>query len=109
MKMNKQDYLDYLTTFRNPLDKSFRWEVNTLFNKKLIDEATKTELLQVSKKAMSELQNCIRNEVPLDTSRVGNFYIRQAERLYNRHLERYARDRNYFKHEKNGTTRPARK
>lgn len=77
--MKKDDYLfDYLLTFKNPLDKKYRWEVNTAFKQNKITDNQRKSLLTLEPAVLYELSVCIRNGVKLDKAKLGNFYINRA-------------------------------
>ena len=73
------DLFDYLSTFKNPLDKKFRWEVNAAFKQGRITDKQRKELLLITPKALYELSVCIRNGVVMDAKQIGNFYLKRAE------------------------------
>lgn len=84
MNMTRQDWLDYLYNYKNPLDNMFRWEINTLFRKNIITEQDRNSLLGINKFSMFQLRRCLRNGITLDGARVGNWGLRQAQRLNER-------------------------
>lgn len=86
---DRRDILDYLHTFKNPLDKKFRWEVNYYLKKNAITQREADKLLILSRSATSELVVVVRNGIPLDTKRVGAFYVRQATRINKQKLKKH--------------------
>ena len=77
-KVNNTDILNYLLSVKNPLDKKFRWEVNTAFKKAQINDATRTSLLKVKDKDLLDLVQCIEQRIPVDKAQVGNYYYKRA-------------------------------
>lgn len=86
--MNKQDVFEYLTAFKNPLDKKFRWEVNAEFKRNRITEAQRKELLALDGYSLYELSLCVRNEVGVDPKQVGNFYLNRAKGYNDRKVKK---------------------
>ena len=76
---NNKNLFEYLFTFKNPLDKKFRWEVNTAFQRNRITEKQRVSLLALSPQALYELSVCVRNGVKIDSKQVGNFYLKRAK------------------------------
>ena len=77
--MKKDDYLyDYLVTFKNPLDKKYRWEVNTAFKENRITDKQRKSLLTLEPAVLYELSVCVRNGVAVDRKKIGNFYLNRA-------------------------------
>lgn len=87
--MNKLDILEYLNAFKNPLDKKWRWEVNTYLRKNKINEREAENLLRIDKKSAYELMVVVRNKIPVDNKQISAFYLRQATRLYEQKQKRY--------------------
>ena len=76
--MRNLDYLVYLQAHKNPLDKKYRWEVNTAFKKNVITDQQRVNLLRVKDRDLSDLILCIRNKVPVDRAQIGNYYFKRA-------------------------------
>ena len=76
--MNKLDVLMFLQTFKNPLDKKYRWEVNTAFKQNLITDAQRVNLLKVKDRDLEDLVECIIMKAPVDKSQIGNYYFKRA-------------------------------
>ena len=76
--MNNNDFYEYLKTFKNPLDKKWRWEVNTAFKQNKITDFQRKQLLKILPHELYELSVCVRNNVNMDPRQVGNFYIKRA-------------------------------
>lgn len=84
MKNAKNDYtFDYLLTFKNPLDKKYRWEVNVAFKDGRITDAQRKELLLITPKGLYELSVCVRNGIVMDEKQLGKFYIKRAKSYNN--------------------------
>ena len=95
--MNNQDYYDYLFTFKNPLDKKFRWEVNTCFKQKKITDKQRKSLLALEPAVLYELSVGVRNKVGMDRKQIGNFYLNRAID-YNKNKEKQQTKRILFFH-----------
>ena len=76
--MKNNDYYDYLSTFANPLDNKYRWEVNQALKARKITEKQSKTLLQVSPQAFGEIARCVRNNIYLNPKVIGRFYIKSA-------------------------------
>ena len=85
---DRRDVLDYLISFKNPLDKKFRWEVNVYLKKGVITQKEAEKLLTISKKASNELITVVRNGIPVDAQKIGRFYLRQATRLNTQRIKK---------------------
>ena len=85
---DKRDILDYLISFKNPLDKKYRWEVNVYLKKGAITQKEAERLLNLTKKASNELITVVRNGIPVDAQKIGRFYLRQAARLNNQRIKK---------------------
>ena len=84
MKNAKNDYLfDYLLTFKNPLDKKFRWEVNMAFKQGRINDEQRKELLLITPKGLYELSVVVRNGIKTDEKQLGKFYLKRAKSYNN--------------------------
>ena len=76
--LEKRDYLTYLQTYKNPLDKKYRWEVNTAFKKGMITDPQRVNLLKVKDRDLADLVECILTKSPIDRAQVGNYYFKRA-------------------------------
>ena len=87
--MNNFETLQYLQQYKNPLDKKYRWEVNTAFKDGKITDKQRVNLLKVKDAELEGIIQCIAQKIPVDKAQVGNYYYKRALYLF-RQRKRFA-------------------
>lgn len=77
-RISNADLLEYLYATKNPLDKKFRWEVNTAFKQNRILDEHRQDLLKIKDRDLGDLIKVILHKVPIDKNQIGNYYHKRA-------------------------------